>query len=196
MSIQKTAEILKANIEASQALIGQLDRFAQPLADAATLIYEAIKAGGKLISCGNGGSAADSAHFSAEIAGRYVMERRGFPAIDLSSNASLVTALANDYPPQEVYARQVVALGAAGDVLAVFTTSGNSENITLALGAAKEAGIKTIAFLGRDGRITSEWRRACMPEQCLAVWEHVGRFVEFLLFEVACCEPETGFFGL
>ncbi len=151
MSIQKTAEILKANIEASQALIGQLDRFAQPLADAATLIYEAIKAGGKLISCGNGGSAADSAHFSAEIAGRYVMERRGFPAIDLSSNASLVTALANDYPPQEVYARQVVALGAAGDVLAVFTTSGNSENITLALGAAKEAGIKTIAFLGRDG---------------------------------------------
>ena len=115
------------------------------------MIWASISKGGKLLSCGNGGSAADSAHLSAEIAGRYVIERRGFPAIDLSSNASLVTALANDYPPSEVFARQVTAMGVAGDVLTVFTTGGNSENIQLALATARERQIGTIAFLGRDG---------------------------------------------
>ena len=151
MSIEKATQTLKANIAASAELMGRLDQFGPSLAQAVSVVHEAIKSGHKLLSCGNGGSAADSAHFSAEIAGRYVIERRGYPAIDLSSNASLVTALSNDYPPAEVFARQVVAFGAAGDVMAVFTTSGNSENVLLALEAAKNVGISTIAFLGRDG---------------------------------------------
>jgi len=151
MSSDKATEILKANIAASAELMGRLEAMGPSVAKAVTLVHQAVATGQKLLSCGNGGSAADSAHFSAEIAGRYVIERRGFPAIDLSSNASLVTALANDYPPAQVFARQVRALGSTGDVLAVFTTSGNSENILLALEAAKDAGISTIAFLGRDG---------------------------------------------
>jgi D-sedoheptulose 7-phosphate isomerase len=142
---------LAANIAAARDTFAGLDALADPLQRAADLIRDALLAGHKLLCCGNGGSAADCAHFTAEIAGRYKLERDGFPAIDLTANHSLTTALINDYPPTEVFARQVRAIGAAGDVLAAFTTSGNSENVRLALLAAREKGIATVAFLGRDG---------------------------------------------
>ena len=144
-------DTLATNIAASQRVMALLASLAEPLDRATSLVGDALLAGRKLLCCGNGGSACDAAHFTAEIAGRYKIERAGFAAVDLTTNNSLVTALINDYPPAEVFARQIKALGVAGDVLAAFTTSGNSENVRLALQAGREVGVATIAFLGRDG---------------------------------------------
>lgn len=144
-------QTLKVNLDAARALFEQLPALSGPLGEAAGLVQSTLLAGGKVLACGNGGSAADSAHFTAEIAGRYLVERRGYGAIDLTANHSLVTALINDYPPPEVFARQVEALGQAGDVLVAFSTSGNSANIRLALQTAKRLELHTIAFLGKDG---------------------------------------------
>ena len=123
------------------------------VAQAAALIEACLLAEprGKVLACGNGGGACDAAHFTAEIAGRYQIERRGFPAIDLTADHSVLTALVNDYPAEEVFARQVEALGTFGDVLAVFSASGDSANVRLALEAARSEGLKTVAFLGAGG---------------------------------------------
>jgi D-sedoheptulose 7-phosphate isomerase len=142
---------LQRNCEASVAVTQSLPDLAPALTAAAALLADALEQGRTVLTCGNGGSAAQSAHFSAEIAGRYIIERRGFPAVDLSSNHSLLTAMINDYDPATVFARQVQALGKPGDVLVAFTTSGNSANIVAALEMAKTHGLKTIALLGKGG---------------------------------------------
>ncbi|MEM6458139.1 MAG: SIS domain-containing protein [Planctomycetota bacterium] len=139
------------NLDALTQLAAAMPALAGPLGEAEQLIEQALVSGKKILSCGNGGSACDAAHFTAEIAGRYVLERRGFPAVDLTADHSILTALINDYPPEEVFARQVVAQGAAGDVLCAFTTSGNSANVVRALDAAKDHGLSTVAFLGKGG---------------------------------------------
>jgi len=146
-----TANLFFNNLDAMTQLASAMPTLAEPLDAATALIEAALVGGGKLLCCGNGGSACDAAHFSAEIAGRYLLERKGFPAIDLTADHSLLTALINDYAPEQVFARQVVAQGSAGDVLAVFSTSGKSPNIVLALEAAKQNGIKSVAFLGKGG---------------------------------------------
>lgn len=145
------AQLLRDNIAATHKLLDLCEPLALPMAHAAGLIRDTLVTGRKLLCCGNGGSAADAAHFAAEITGRYLLDRPGFPALDLTASPALITALINDFPPQELFARQVQAVGQSGDVLTVFTTSGNSENIRLALAAAREKQIKTISFLGRDG---------------------------------------------
>ena len=146
-----TRESLKNNIGALQSQLALLDSMADRLHDAATLIGDALLAGQKLLCCGNGGSACDAAHFAAEISGRYVMQRRGFSAIDLTANNSLITALVNDYDADELFSRQVQAHARPGDVLAVLSTSGQSANVRLALTTAKQMGVKSVAFLGNDG---------------------------------------------
>lgn len=151
VSEKQHAHTLHVNIDAACELFVAMKGMSGPLSHAATMIHKSLITGHKLLACGNGGSAADAAHFTAEFAGRYVRERRGYPAIDLTAEHSLVTALINDFPAEQVFKRQVRALGSKGDVLAVFSTSGNSENVRLALLEAKEIGIHTIAFLGRDG---------------------------------------------
>jgi D-sedoheptulose 7-phosphate isomerase len=118
---------------------------------AATLCIQSLKAGGKILICGNGGSAADAQHFSAEIVGRFLKERRGYPAIALATDSSILTSVGNDYSFENIYARQVEAYAQPGDVLFGITTSGNSENIVRAVTAGKNAGIATIALLGRNG---------------------------------------------
>lgn len=150
-SNEALAGILKANVFEARDLFTTLSTLISPLQDAADMIRDTLLDGGKLLACGNGGSACDSAHFTAEIAGRYLIERPGFPAIDLTADHSIITALLNDYPPEQVFARQVQAIGSPGDTLAVFSTSGNSTNINLALGAARAKDINTIAFLGKGG---------------------------------------------
>lgn len=143
--------LLTDNLQAMADLAGHMPALKEPLARATALLETSLMAGGKLLCCGNGGSACDSAHFTAEIAGRYKIERKGYPAIDLTADHSIITALINDYPPEEVFAKQVVAQGTAGDVFVGFTTSGNSQNVKLAFDAAKAEGLKTIAFLGKGG---------------------------------------------
>ena len=142
---------MKDNVAALGQLLGQLDELAQQLAEAAGLIAKALVGGHKVLSCGNGGSACDSAHFAAEIAGRYLCDRPGFAAIDLTAEHALITALVNDFAPETVFARRVEALGRRSDVLVVLSTSGRSANVRLALEAAGRMGLKRIALLGHDG---------------------------------------------
>ena len=112
---------------------------------------DALRAGRKVLACGNGGSAADAQHFTAELMGRYLHDRPALAAVALTADSTLLTAVGNDYSYDQVFARQVRGLGAAADVLIVFTSSGNSPNILRALEAAREIGLRSIAFLGRGG---------------------------------------------
>ncbi len=144
-------QVLTANIADARALLEQLAGLEAGIEAAADMIAAALLSGHKLLACGNGGSAADASHLTTEFVARFDRERRAYPAISLAAHGGDLTAIGNDYSFADLFARQVQAYGKPGDVLAVFTTSGNSENIFRALGAAKALRVKTIAFLGRDG---------------------------------------------
>jgi D-sedoheptulose 7-phosphate isomerase len=116
------------------------------------LIWETLAAGKKVLICGNGGSAADAQHFAAELVGRFEYERRGFPSIALTTDSSALTAIGNDYGFQRIFARQVEALAAAGDVLIGISTSGNSPNIISAVMTARQIGCITIGMTGGQGK--------------------------------------------
>jgi D-sedoheptulose 7-phosphate isomerase len=121
---------------------------------AAELVAQCLRAGNKLLVCGNGGSAADASHFATELVVRFAQSRRALPAICLTSDGGILTAAGNDYGFDEIFARQVAAFGLPGDVLICLTTSGKSKNLVRALEEAKACTVKTIAFLGRDGGST------------------------------------------
>lgn len=130
------------------------------IARAGEALAAALKAGRKALACGNGGSAADSQHFAAEIVGRFERERPGMPAVALTVDSSALTAIANDYDWDHVFAKQVEALGNAGDVLLAISTSGNSKNIVEAVRAAQAKGLVVIALTGRDGGAMGRMLRA------------------------------------
>jgi D-sedoheptulose 7-phosphate isomerase len=125
--------------------------FIAKIACAAECIGEALLDGHTLLIAGNGGSAAEAQHFSAEIVGRYMRERRGYPAIALTTDTSILTAVGNDYAFDAVFARQVEALGRSGDVFVGLSSSGNSENIINALKKARARGLSTVSFTGKGG---------------------------------------------
>lgn len=135
------------SIETLRAL-GELD---QQMRRAADVLTECLRSGHKLLACGNGGSAADAAHFTTEFVVRFINDRPAYPAICLTTDGGLLTAAGNDYGFDEIFARQVAAFGQKGDVLICLTTSGNSRNIQRALEEAKARGLISLAFLGRDG---------------------------------------------
>ena len=118
---------------------------------ASELIRSTLRAGGKLLICGNGGSAAEAQHFSTELVGRYFKNRRSLPAVALSADGSLLTCIGNDYGFDAAFSRQIEGLARPGDVVVVFTSSGNSSNILAALHEARRQGLSSIAFLGRGG---------------------------------------------
>ncbi|MSU24528.1 MAG: SIS domain-containing protein [Opitutus sp.] len=118
---------------------------------AGAMILATLQRGGKLLICGNGGSAAEAAHFATELVGRYAKTRRSLPAIALSSDGSLVTCIGNDFGYAQIFARQITGLAQSGDLVVVLTSSGNSANILAALAAAKTAKLESLAFLGRGG---------------------------------------------
>ena len=117
----------------------------------AALITKSLLNNGKVLSCGNGGSASDAQHFSAEMLNRFEMERPGLPAVALTTDSSTLTSIANDYSYEEIFSKQVRALGQPGDVLLAISTSGNSENVVRACVAAHERDMHIVAFTGRDG---------------------------------------------
>lgn len=119
--------------------------------EAARLILDTLRHDQKLLICGNGGSAAEAAHFSTELVGRYQKNRASLPAIALSTDGSLVTCIGNDYGYDQVFARQIAGLARPGDLVVVLTSSGNSANIIAALQEAEKLGLKSLAFLGRGG---------------------------------------------
>jgi D-sedoheptulose 7-phosphate isomerase len=154
MTMRNSSKILRRGIvAANQAFQSLFDLDAQ-VAKAADLIEECLRAGNKLLVCGNGGSAADASHFATEFVVRFTKDRPAYPAICLSGDGGLLTAAGNDYGFDEVFARQVAAFGLQGDVLICLTTSGKSRNVERALEEAKTHKLKTIAFLGRDGGST------------------------------------------
>jgi len=146
--------LLIANIQASIASLQALPALAEPLAEACRLATDCLLGGHKLLTCGNGGSASDAAHLATEFVARFHTDRRPYPALCLTDSGSTLTAISNDYSFEQVFARQVRAFAAPGDVLIAITTSGKSKNIALALEAAKEAGVASIAFLGKGGGFT------------------------------------------
>ena len=123
----------------------------KPIADAVSALVGCITGGGKVLACGNGGSAADSQHFAAEIVGRFERERPGMPAIALTTDTSAITAIANDYSYDVVFSKQVESLGRADDFLLGISTSGNSRSIVEAIRAAQARDMRVIALTGRDG---------------------------------------------
>jgi len=127
------------------------DAMAPHIARAAGLFTDCLFADGKILSCGNGGSAADAQHFAAELVGRFERERPELPAIALSTDTSLMTAVANDYSFEQVFAKQVRALGGKGDVLLAISTSGNSANVVAAVQAAQEREMHVVALTGKGG---------------------------------------------
>jgi D-sedoheptulose 7-phosphate isomerase len=127
------------------------DVLAESIAAGGQLMADALLADGKILSCGNGGSAADSQHFSSELLNRFEMERPGLPAMALTTDASTVTSISNDYAYEEIFSKQVRALGKPQDVLLGISTSGNSENVIRAIEAAHERGMRVVALSGRDG---------------------------------------------
>ncbi len=138
----------EASIATKQATLAQV---LPQLAQASRLLADALKAGGKVLACGNGGSAGDAQHFSAELTGRFERERPGLPGIALTVDTSALTAIANDYSYEQVFSKQVHALGRKGDVLLALSTSGNSPNVVKAIEAAHAQQMQVIALTGRDG---------------------------------------------
>ena len=127
------------------------DLLAEPLATAAQMITQCLLGGGKILSCGNGGSAGDAQHFSSEMLNRFEMERPGLPAVALTTDSSTLTSIANDYSYDQVFSKQVSALGQQGDILLAISTSGNSTNVNLAIEAAHEREMQVIALSGKQG---------------------------------------------
>ncbi len=126
-------------------------KYSEEILNFGILIGKRLKNGNKLLICGNGGSAADAQHFAAEIVGRFELERKGLPAIALTTDTSILTAVGNDYGFEYIFSRQVEALGEKGDILIGISTSGNSENVINAVLKGKEMGLFTAGFLGKDG---------------------------------------------
>jgi phosphoheptose isomerase len=149
-----SSEVLRTAIgEANETLQSLLDLDVQ-VSKTADLIEQCLRAGNKLLVCGNGGSAADASHFATEFVVRFMKDRPAYPAICLAGDGGLLTAAGNDYGFDEIFARQVAAFGLPGDLLICLTTSGKSRNVERAFQEAKARRLKTIAFLGRDGGST------------------------------------------
>jgi len=145
---QRVAEHFAESIQAKQQAAQVL---AEPTAQAAELLFNALANDGKFLICGNGGSAADAQHFAAEMTGRFEKERMELAAIALTTDTSALTAIGNDYGFDHIFSKQVRALGRTGDVLVGISTSGNSGNVIEAIKAAHQNGMHVIALTGRDG---------------------------------------------
>ena len=159
--------------ESAHLKLQSMDALAGPIADAAELMVQCLKRDGKILACGNGGSAADSQHFAAELLNRFEMERPPLAAIALTTDTSTLTSIGNDYDFDQVFSKQVRALGHAQDVLLAISTSGNSRNVIAAIEAAHEAEMRVVALTGRNGGRLGEMLEAndihiCVPANSTA----------------------------
>jgi D-sedoheptulose 7-phosphate isomerase len=169
------AESAELKRSASQAL-------SAPVARAGLLLAEALRAGGKVLACGNGGSAADAQHFAAELVNRFEIERPPLAAVALTTDSSTLTSIANDYAYEQVFSKQVRALGRAGDVLLAISTSGNSANVLAAVDAARELGLRVVALTGNTGgkmaaRLGADDVHVCVPHKSTARVQEVHLLV-------------------
>jgi D-sedoheptulose 7-phosphate isomerase len=159
--------------DSAQIKLNAMEVLAAPLADAATLMAASLKNDGKILACGNGGSAGDAQHFSAELLNRFEMERPPLSAIALTTDSSTLTSIANDYSYDEVFSKQVFGLGRPGDVLLAISTSGNSPNVLKAVQVAHERRMTVVALTGRNGgkmsgMLRNEDINLCVPADSTA----------------------------
>jgi D-sedoheptulose 7-phosphate isomerase len=162
-----------------------LEIMPQSIADAIDVMYEALCAGKKILACGNGGSAADAQHFAAELVGRFERERKELPAIALTTDTSIITAIGNDYSFDVIFSKQVRALGQPGDILLGISTSGNSGNIIEAINAAHEKGMLIIALTGKDGGKIGQLLKADDVNLCVPA-DRTARIQETHLLLLHC----------
>lgn len=146
--IDIVSKLFEASIEAKRESAAMLGG---PIARAGDALVQSLQNGGKILSCGNGGSAADAQHFSSELLNRFDRDRAGLPAIALTTDSSTLTSIANDYSYDDIFAKQVTALGQPGDMLLAISTSGNSANVNRAITAAHERDMTVVALSGRNG---------------------------------------------
>ena len=186
MTMNAAEERIRSHFaDSAQLKLAASGALAPPIARAAGLITEVLLADGKILSCGNGGSAADAQHFAAEMVGRFERERPELPAIALTTDTSILTAVANDYTFEQIFAKQVRALGNKGDVLLAFSTSGTSANVIAAIDAAHERELAVVALTGKGGgRIGNMLRDAdvhiCVPH------DRTARIQEVHLLALHC----------
>jgi len=173
-----------------------LEQVAGPIVAAADAMVQSLLAEGKILACGNGGSAGDSQHFSSELLNRFERERPSLPAIALTTDSSTLTSIANDYSYNEVFSKQVRALGRAGDVLLAISTSGNSANVLEAIKIAQQRNLRVVALTGRDGGKMRPMLRAndieiCVPSKVTARIQEV----HLLVIHCLCDLIDTQLFG-
>jgi D-sedoheptulose 7-phosphate isomerase len=176
--------LLKESIQVKQALFNHIDTI-QAISDA---LLQALKSHHKILLCGNGGSAADAQHVAAEFVGRFARERAAWPAMALTTNTSILTAIGNDYSFDRVFARQVEAFAVPGDVIVGISTSGNAANVIAAMKTARELGCQTIGFTGENGGRLKDGVDICLhapsnvtariQEVHIVVWHIVCEMIE------------------
>ncbi len=180
--VQRVVGHFKASAELKLAAANEL---AGPIAQAAEVMVRCLLAEGKILACGNGGSAADAQHFAAELLNRFEMERPGLAAVALTTDSSTVTSIANDYAFEQVFSKQVRALGRRGDVLLAISTSGNSPNVMRAIEAAHEHGMSVVALTGRGGGKMAATLREGDVNVCVPA-ERTARIQEVHLLTLHC----------
>jgi D-sedoheptulose 7-phosphate isomerase len=173
MSIDLVARINRQFSESAQTKLAAVAALAQPIKQATETMVQCLMANGKILACGNGGSAADAQHFAAELLNRFERERPGLAGLALTTDSSTLTSIANDYEFNQVFSKQVYALGQPNDVLLAITTSGNSPNVVAAVRAAHERDMKVVALTGRGGGelgkvLTASDVHICVPHQVTA----------------------------
>lgn len=192
-SNERVKQLFRASLEAKQK---SLETLPDSITAAVDTIVKSLLNEGKVLSCGNGGSAGDSQHFSSEMLNRFERERPALPAIALTTDTSTLTSIANDYSFDEVFSKQVRALGRAGDVLLAISTSGNSRNVIEAIKVAHQRNMKVITMTGRDGGAMRELLREgdieiCVPSQVTARIQEV----HLLVIHCLCDLIDSRLFG-
>lgn len=166
VELSTVGEQLRASVQDAVAVCESLldDEVVAAIERATDAIVQSLRGGGKVLLCGNGGSAADAQHLAAELIGRFCLDRRALPAIALTDNVAALTAIGNDYSYEDVFVRGVRGLGQPGDVLIGLSTSGSSRNVLAAMSAATEVGLATVALVGR-----SDCAMAALADHAIAV---------------------------
>jgi D-sedoheptulose 7-phosphate isomerase len=181
----KNQRILSHFQESAELKMQAAAVLAEPIAQATSLMFSALSNGNKILACGNGGSAADCQHFAAELVGRFERERLPLPALALTTDTSILTAVGNDYSYQEIFSKQVQAFGQSGDVLLAMSTSGNSANVLAAIEVALERDMRIVALTGKGGGaigklLTEADVHICVPH------DRTARIQEVHLLTIHC----------